>query len=265
MKISAGTEVFRIGSLPVVARGLVISREDFEVALTKRLVPILWDDSGREMLGDFLSRLGSTSFETGAIKSALSMAPPLKDWQVGEAVAQAHLIDHEECEFPWPIGRDLRNPNASASGADLVGFQNHDKSVRFAFGEVKTSAEGKYPPNVVFGRSGLTAQVETLRDNVEVKNQLALIYLGFRAIGSAWKRKYEEATKRFLKDATDVSLFGFLIRDVEPNEKDWKTRWEALAKSCPTSTSILLCAIYLPPGAIATLAIDALSAKGTVK
>ena len=61
-------------------------------------------------------------FASDNLRSALSAKHPVFDWQVGEAMAEAYLVDHRQCEFPWPSGRDLRNPEASPAGADLVGF-----------------------------------------------------------------------------------------------------------------------------------------------
>jgi hypothetical protein len=156
----------------------------------------------------------------------------------------------------------LRNPNASPAGADLVGFQKHGRSQRFAFGEVKTSEEEKWPPQVVTSRHGLAKQLEELRDSEHTKHHLVLIYLGHRAPKSSWETSYREAVTRYLQDVSDISLFGFLIRDVTPKADDLHSRAKTMAKGCPTGTSIDLHAIYLPSKSIRSLGKNVALVKG---
>jgi hypothetical protein len=73
-----------------------------------------------------------------------------EEWRVGEALAEAYLVAHRTCKFPWPDGRDARKAGSSLPGADLVGFQQHGGTDRFAFGEVKTSGEIRYPPGAMY-------------------------------------------------------------------------------------------------------------------
>jgi hypothetical protein len=141
MKIAAGKNAYSAGTPPVKAEGLLFSQIELDGALEQRLPPLLRDDVGKKKVEDFLGGLANTAFATDRLTAALNAVTPVKDWQVGESLAEAYLVDHKDCEFPWPTGRDLRNPKASPAGADLVGFQKHGKSQRFAFGEVKTSAE----------------------------------------------------------------------------------------------------------------------------
>jgi hypothetical protein len=99
-------------------------------------------------------------------------------WRVGEAIAESYLVEHRHCEFRWPGGRDLKNPESSPAGTDLVGFQTDAAtSVRFSFGEVKTSNHAEYPPSLMYGRHGLKQQLEGLRDSHAVKDVLVK-YLG---------------------------------------------------------------------------------------
>lgn len=197
--------------------------------------------------------LPSTQFESIRLRAALDRTTEPQDWQVGEAMAEAYLTDHRDCQFPWPSSRDLRNPSASLAGADLVGFQKHAASARFAFGEVKTSWEEKWPPQVVTSRHGLANQLEELRDSGEVKAHLAIIYLGLRAQGATWQPTWKAASTRYLKNPADVALFGVLVRDVEPREADLKSRVDRLSDGCPAETSLELFAFYLPRGSIKTL------------
>ena len=159
----------------------------------------------------------------------------------------------------------MRNPNASPAGADLVGFHKQGATRRFAFGEVKTSEEEKWPPQVVIGRHGLAKQLEVLRDSDQTKHHLVIKYLGHRAKNSSWEIGYKESVVRYFKDSSDVSLFGFLIRDVAPNSADLLSRAKALAKGCPKETSIELSAVYLPPKSICSLAKKTRIKKGGAK
>ncbi len=262
MKIAVGRKAYSVGTPPVKAEGLLFSQAELDTALEHRLPPLIRDDAGKKKVEEFVGGLATTAFETARLAAALSVVPSTKNWQVGESLSEAYLVDHKDCEFPWPAGRDLRNPNASPAGADLVGFHRHGKSNRFVFGEVKTSEEEKWPPQVVTSRHGLAKQLEELRDSEQIKNHLVIFYLGHRAYGSSWEMGYRESVKRYLNDTSDVSLFGFLVRDVAPKVEDLQSRAKALAKGCPNKTSIELHAVYLPPKSIGSLAKKARLQKG---
>jgi hypothetical protein len=265
MKITAGKKSYSAGTPPVKADGLSFSQTELDYALEQRLPPLLRDDVGKSKIEEYLGGVAKTAFAADQLKTALNATCPVKDWQVGESLAEAYLVDHRDCEFPWPTGRDLRNPNASPAGADLVGFQKYGVTRRFAFGEVKTSGEEKWPPQVVTGRHGLAKQLELLRDSEQTKHHLVIIYLGHRAPNSSWESSYKESVIRYFKDSSDVSLFGFLIRDVAPNTGDLQSRAKTLAKGCPKETSIELNAVYLPPKSICSLAAKARAKKGGTK
>jgi hypothetical protein len=252
MKIAPGREVYQTDVLPIMARGCQYAKEDLS-RCSKKLFAILRDTAGRTALSHLLTGLTATKFEEKSLRKVLSVHSTLTEWRVGEALAELYLLDLRRCEFPWPSGRDLKNPDASPAGADLVGFQQVNGDYRFAFGEVKTSSEQKWPPGVMTGRHGLTMQLEGLRDLSEIKNALAL-YLGHRAKGAAWFSLYQFAMRRYVKDQSDVSLFGFLVRDVEPRADDLASRARVLCKDCPTKTSIELRALYLPKGALSGIA-----------
>lgn len=265
IKIPSGKGVYSITSLTIIANGLAFSDVDLNVSLDQRLPEVLADQAGKRRIQELLDGLAQTAFDVERINHALQASHTLRDWQVGEAIAEAYLVDHRECEFPWPTGRDLRNPEASPAGADLVGFQTHKDSVRFVFGEVKTSAEEKWPPQVMTARHGLTKQLEELRDSRAVKDHLAIVYLGHRASRADWELRYRSAVSRYLANDSDVSLFGFLIRDVEPKADDLSSRAALLSHNCPADTSIELLALYIPRGSITALATRALAHKGGTK
>ena len=265
IKIPSGNRVYAAGTPPVEAEGVEFSAADLDVTLRQRLPAILNDAAGARRVQELLGDLAQTAFAADRLNKALSVTHTVYDWQVGEAMAEAYLVDHRLCEFPWPSGRDLRNPEASPAGADLVGFQTHKGSVRFAFGEVKTSAEAKWPPQVVTGRHGLAKQLEELRDSRQVKDHLAIVYLAHRASRADWEARYRSAVVRYLAKESDVSLFGFLIRDVKPDTKDLSSRTAHLAGNCPPDTSIELRALYLPLGSIPSLAAKTQAHKGGAK
>ena len=194
-----------------------------------------------------LSGLAQTDFEAARVSQILSAGQPVDDWRVGEAFAEAFLIDHRGCEFPWPMGRDVRNPKASPAGADLVGFATVKDRIRFAFGEVKTSSEAKWPPHVMSGRHGLQRQIEHLRDSTPAKDHLVR-YLAHRATNASWDATFKKAAAAYLAEPSDVSLFGLLIRDVTPKKEDLAGRTAKLSERCPDKTSIELRALYLPSG-----------------
>jgi len=222
---------------------------------------LLRDEAGTRDLRSMMSELATTDFDTHALEAVLTTpVTDLPAWRVGEALAEAYVVDHRQCEFPWPAGRDLKNPTSSPAGTDLVGFQQSGDSTRFAFGEVKTSEQEEWPPSVVTGRHGLADQLRQLRDSTSTKSALVR-YLGHHSITAAWKPRFMTAASRFLSDPNDVSLFGVLIRDVQPKPQDLSGKATSLATGCPGTTSIELRAVYLPTHTIATLTSAAVKAS----
>ncbi len=252
MPLAPGTPVYDCSAKPVLAHGIEFSRRELSQALATRVAEVVYDSAGMGDLKDLLSGLVTTRFETQTVQRVLS-APrrTLEDWRIGEAFAEAYLNDHRGCQFPWPSSRDLKNPEASPAGADLIGFIAVNGADWFAFGEVKTSYDKNYPPNVMYGRDGMNHQIETLRDNID--KLCALIrYMGFRANATTWKPRFESAFKSFAKGSNYI-IFGVLVRDVDPDEQDLRARCKALADGCPPSVTIELRALYLPRKVIVNL------------
>ena len=214
-----------------------------------------WSKTWRER-EEFAKRwrqLPQTEFEKDRLEEILKADPAVEDWEVGEALAESHVTTRRSCQFPWPDKWDKRKRRSSLPGADLAGIQetnDTEHSCRFAFGEVKTSEDNRHPPGNMYGRRGLSAQLEDLRDNKQIRDTLFL-YLGHRAVSAPWQSQFQSAAKRYLADHADIAIFGVLIRDVEPHEKDLAARSSALADKQPLSMGIELLAIYLPPGSIA--------------
>lgn len=245
MKIAAGETVFEIGNIPCSGAGLRWSGDELDAAIDDPVASALFDDEGERNLEEILSGLAETNFAQEELRRALEGSDEVEDWRVGEAIANAYLTEHRSCFFPWPDRRDERKRRSSLPGADLVGFGTDASGDCFVFGEVKTSSERKYPPKAVYGPTGLKQQLEDLRDRQSIRCQLFL-YLAHRAVGAPWRMRFRNAAGRYLRDNSDVQLFGFLVRDVEPNEDDLKMCVGVLATHCPKGTRIELLALYLP-------------------
>ena len=142
----------------------------------------------------------------------------------------------------------------------MVGFQSNGTDDFFAFGEVKTSTENKYPPGAMYGRTGLKQQLEDLKDDVKIKDDLFL-YLGYRASTAPWKSRYQNAAKNYIKSKTNVRVFGFLVRDVAPNQNDLRVRVSKLSNDQHTDMVIELLALYLPQNSIGTLSSKVVSSR----
>lgn len=253
MPLASGQQAYEAHSDPVKARGMVFSKLELETMLANEVQTILKDEEGKQEINTLLSGLAQTEFQTESLAKVLNTSRASESWRIGEAIAEAYLTAHRQCEFPWPGGRDQKNPNSSQAGTDLVGFQTHeDSAVRLSFAEVKTSEDPTYPPSLMYGRHGLKQQLDDLRDSTSVKNALVR-YLALHASGRAWLGKFQKAALRYLQDQSDVCIFGVLVRDVQPHSDDCSGRASKLAHQCPKSTVIELLALYFPAGSIAAM------------
>ncbi|KAF3983513.1 MAG: hypothetical protein HFP81_06800 [Methylococcales symbiont of Hymedesmia sp. n. MRB-2018] len=187
-----------------------ISYSDNQVKQYSELVKnACFDSDGQDELNAYISSIGETGFT-----STQSILTNIKEWQLGEALAEVHLEQCFSCHFPWSNRRDLKNPKSSLSGADLVGYHNSE----FAFGEVKTSAEQKSPPQVTSKRyDGLSAQLNKLCIDTDLR-QTIIQYLFFRQKETV---KYQEALRTYLKNQHNFYIFGVLVRNTLPNVNDW--------------------------------------------
>ena len=245
MTVGAGEVVYRIGDAPCSGVGLRWSGEELSAAMDGRVAAVLFDDEGKANIEEILAGLAETEFDQGGLRRVLEDPDEIEDWRVGEAIAETYLTDRRSCSFPWPDGRDERKRGSSLPGADLVGFGIDDDGDCLAFGEVKTSSDRDYPPGTMYGSTGLKRQLEDLRDNEAVRDDL-MKYLGHRAASASWRARFERAGRRYLRNKSDVQLYGFLVRDVEPHQDDLRKRVSGLADGCPQGTRVELLALYLP-------------------
>lgn len=248
-------QVYDISAPPVVAHGLAVEESQLKKLLQGPVNDILQDSTGKEELEELLRGLATTEFEQAELNSILS-APTTseyEDWLIGEALAEALLVEKDGCCFPWPTSRDLKNPEASPAGCDLTGFQqdaNDENSYRFCFGEVKTSWEDKYPPSVM---NSLGKQLSTLCQCKNTRDHL-LRYLGLHSKGQPWEDKFRSAAEKYLQSAGhDVSVYGVLVRDTVPNKKDLESKTNQLAKTISGKIFLCLYALYIPLGDIQNL------------
>lgn len=259
-----GTVEYMLGTPPVTGCGVSWTAEELDTALVGPVSPVLFDHEGMANIAALLESLPDTDFESDELAKILHDDSTPKDWEVGEALAEVYLAQHRGSYFPWPDGRDIRKPKSSLPGADMIGFHGTNKETRFAFAEVKTSAENKCPPQVVrYGEHSLNKQLTDLRDKRPLRDR-AVTYLGHRAIKSGWQQAYQNAAKNYLQTGgTCYALFGVLIRDVLPNREDLAASKQLLSENCPANALIELLAIYLPGGSIGSLSIKAMaSGKG---
>lgn len=252
MTIAVGKTEYQLGSHPTIGCGLSYSGDELNTALVGEVQEVVFDIKGQTQI------INSLSIDTGFSEDQIEQKLKIdfhkpEDWRVGEGIAECYLSTHQNCIFPWPDSRDERKVGSSLPGADLVGFQiETDEVVYFAYGEVKTSSENQQPPQVVTGRSGLQAQIEDLRDNETTKKTLVK-YLAYRCKGQNWEYLFQKAAKNFLQCSKNIRIFGFLIRDTQPNKKDIEARVNNLIKTQYLETHIELLALYLPNQSISQL------------
>lgn len=245
-----GKEVYKTDHEEVSARGVEIDATTL-TNMKDKIKSIHNDQAGKNAIRQMLAGITSTGFAKEQLENMLAIEPQTSSSRIGEIIAEIYIKNEYNCEFPCPVTRDLKNQAASPAGADLVGFQRTtnepNPSFRFAFGEVKTSTEAKWPPSV--SRS-LQEQINNLRDSIEIKSQL-ILYLSHHAVNADWAPMHQNAAERYFNsECRDTALFGVLVRDVEAKENDLKNHAFNSALNKPTETLISFTALYLPANSI---------------
>lgn len=245
MTVGSGVVAYRLGGSPCSGVGLRWSDDELNAAMEGRVAAVLFDEEDKANIEEILASVVGTDFAHDGLRRLLDGPAKIKDWRVGEAIAESYLTEHRPFSSPWPVGRDEKTSGSSLPGADLVGFGIDNHGDCLVFGEVKTSGESNYPPRVVYGRTGLRRQMKSLRDSEAVRDDLVK-YLGHRAGLASWQERFKRAGSRYLRNSSDVQLYGFLVRDVEPHRDDLRTLVGHLEAGCPNDTRIELIALYLP-------------------
>jgi hypothetical protein len=173
--------------------------------------------------------------------------PEDRGWVAAEALAEEYLMKSYGVIFPWNMKRDTRNPKGSLPGADIIGFIQTERGMQLVLGEVKSSSEDVYPPQIMSGRYGhLGHQIDNLANNLETVLPL-ITWLFIRIKGTSYQRHYEECLTLYFNSGNKaIKLYGFLIRDTAPTELDLRRRGIVLGKSIHDPTFCDLIAIYLP-------------------
>ncbi len=255
-RVAAGVIAYTLGKEPCTGTGITWASSELDEALTGSVRSILLDDSGSALIEEALMSLGATDFVAERVSERVKKG--FKNWRVGEVIAEAYLKDWRGCNFPWPMSRDERRFGASLPGADLVGFAMEGGRYRLVFAEVKTSSDTRYPPGVVHGRSGLRQQIENLRNDVNLRDGLVQ-YMLLRSRNTDWACLFIQAVERYLSAKSDVRLYGVLVRDLPPDERDLRGIVLELASDCPEGMDIAFLGIYLPGGRINDLGKDVLA------
>lgn len=245
--LPAGTVAYQKKCDEYSIQGFVYTESDIEQSC-EIIADICFDSPGNKSFENYIHSLNDTGFTPIA-----AVLPAVKDWQVGEGFAEAYITAHFSCSFPWSNNRDLKNPNSSLSGADMVGFYQG----QFAFGEVKTSAEKKIPPQVTSKKGdGLNAQLNKLCADHDLRWVL-IQYLFHRKKNSD---EYKEACKAYLKNNNSFYIFGILVRGIAPTLNDWNYLEKHL--QVHEQNKVFLVALYLPVNdGIAKLHTSVLSKK----
>ena len=258
MPVAMGSEIYSVGVAPVTARGYKYSQAELDSAQTTEIPALLSDEQGQREASDYCANLTLTGFAQDQLKELLEPIAEeehAKGWREGEALAEAWLIDHRACEFPWPFKRDLRHHRASLPGPEMIGIAGDvDSECVLAFGQVKTSKEDRFPPQVVDkGQKSLISQVLALRDGTNLK-KATVMYLIHRARLAAtepWTRKFAKAITAYLESGKRrIVVFGVLVRDVTHNVRDLAGAVATLGIDCHDQTRLELIGLYLPTDSI---------------
>jgi hypothetical protein len=220
--------------------------EEMRPALAERTLDLAFV----EEVAARLEGLASTGLALGWLEDFLSEGTDtvVAHWQVGEAFAQLMLETERGAVFPWNTRRDERTPKASLPGADIVGLSLEDGEVRMLFGEAKSSSDLASPPQVLYGKSGMTAQLERLVDEPAIQFKL-IQWLMARIPDGALGDAFDQALALFVNSqGAEVRITGVLVRDTNPGEDDVKARAEKLGDHVQLPTTVELVALYLPIG-----------------
>jgi len=213
----------------------------------------LLDGSQRNKLINTLINLKiETGFEKSQqllvdIQSLVNAKVTAREFEIGEALAEVILEKNFCCRFYWNKLRDTRNPKGNMTGADLVGFIQYDNETLFLFGEVKTSSENKYPPQVLTQKdSGMIDQLKDLYKDHQ-KRRILIEYLQSRVnLDEDIKRDFNSAVRSYYSPDNNYQLFGVLVRDTDAKEEDLKTVYNTLKKTVLEPTGLRLLAVYMP-------------------
>lgn len=247
-----GTVAYKVGAYPCSGTGVEWTVEQTRIALEGEVLRIAYDLVGFAEMEVSLGSLVDSVYAKEMALETLRGLGKVDRWRVGEAIAEAYLTAHRDCVFPWPVERDMRGEGSSVPGTDLVGLRKDGAGHRFAFCEVKTSADRRSPPRVVSGKHGLEEQLSRICRKKDVRFRM-VVYLVRRLKEERGKSRLRSATMNYRRDSTDVYVCGFLVRDTTPNEKDVAGCVFSLRQRRYGSTEAEVITLYLPGGHVMRL------------
>lgn len=220
---------------------------EFDAFMEGEVASRLHDEDGKADFTSHLNSLASTGFAQNSLQAILEAEhPEERDWAVGEALAEAWLSREYGVVWPWNMERDKRTPRASLPGADLIGFVTKDGETHLVLGEVKCSSDSNTPPGVMTGRTGMTRQLESLASDIGLLHTL-IRWLLPRCKGNDTEPHFNAAISLLLQSGNKaMTLFGVLVRDTQPDERDLHNRGQRLGGIVKAPAVCHLLALYLP-------------------
>ncbi|WP_077701903.1 hypothetical protein [Virgibacillus dokdonensis] len=235
------------GEINVTYRGLLFFEGKFQEYIATRVKHKFADTDWVKGLAEEAEKgLMDTGFTAENLIDIFTSREVENSWRIGEYLAESVLEDRRGAKFYYNHSRDAKNPMGNDTGADLVGICDVDGETVFLFGEVKTSSDKRRPPNVVYGKTGMIYQLETLRDKEEKRNDLVKWIWGKATmIKGEFKQRCIAALHNYHQSKREkVKLVGVLVRDTEVSEKDLQTRAKTINKNIPNEMDIELIGIY---------------------
>lgn len=238
-------------------QGILIDETQAKCLFVDNVKNKLLDKTQRDDLINYLQTLQKdTGFQSSEtllcdIQALQNPEVDVQDFRIGEALAEVVLEDKFKCRFYWNELRDARNPKGNKTGADLVGFIEIDNGeVLFLFGEVKTSSEKQSPPKLMKNPYGLEKQLKDLYSDRN-KRQILISYIHNKINlinDNNFKNDFATAIKNYYqRNNSTYMLYGVLVRDTRPDEKDLKQSFDNLNEEIFEKTiGLKLLAIYLP-------------------
>ena len=231
---------------PIPYTGLLFMTDDFKDYLHNRVKKQFFDTQWTQQLIEEAEEVKETGFSPSNLLEIFGSQAVPDTWRIGEALAECVLEDYNNYKFYYHGSRDQKNPNSSQTGADLVGICEIEDTKYFIFGEVKTSSDQSIPPNVFYGKKGMSQQLEDLKLKDRKRHALIRWFWG-KAVstGGEFKRDCQKALVSYTNSSHNkVKLIGVLVRDTEPNKRDLYARAKALNHDIPAEMKIELIAIY---------------------
>lgn len=216
----------------------------FEECLQGRVKEKFQDSEWAEMLTE--QAVESTGFSEENFTDIFVNREEESSWRIGELVAESILEDKYDVRFYYNSSRDSKNLRSNLTGADLIGFCNIENDVCFLFGEVKTSNDLDTPPNVLYGKTGMIYQLESLINDKNKRHDLVKWVWGKAIlIKGRFKEECAKALGTYIgSNHCKLQLVGVLVRDTQPNERDLKARARALRNNIPANMKVKLISLY---------------------